>query len=134
KSNNPIIRIKITSPSDGKSLTNLSIGTDGTTSLNDIKTARLYYYAGDSMPGNMETTKARLVSSVENIQDKLQFNGEQVLKKGDNYFWLSYELNDNADLHNFVDAKLISVQIDGKKVKSNKNNNKIKQRIGVAVR
>jgi len=134
KVNNPIIRVKIVSPSEGMVLSNLSIDTDGTTDLADIKAARLYYYGGDSMPGNMETTKARLVSSIDNIQDKLQFNEEQVLKKGDNYFWLSYELNDNADLHNFVDAKLLSAQVEGKRFKPNKKENKIKQRIGVAVR
>src|SRR5690606_9534999 len=114
KANNPIVRIKITTSSDRESLTNLNFSTKGTSDLADIKTARLYYYAKDSLPGNMETTKATLVATIDNIQKELRFKSDQVLQKGDNYFWLSYELSDNADVLNFVDAKLLSVQIDGK--------------------
>lgn len=134
KANNPIIRINIVSSSEGRKLTGIRLDTEGTTDLKDIKAARVYYYGQDTLPGNMETTKAILVSTTNNVGRELRLESDQLLKKGNNYFWLSYELNDDANILNFVDASLLSVQIDGKNKRAYKKDNGIKQRIGVAVR
>src|SRR5690606_11729266 len=104
KTDNPVLRIKISNSKAGQKLNNLSLSTKGVSDLRDIKAARLYYYAGDSMPGNMEDSKkAKLVSSIDQVKNKLEFKADQMLQEGDNYFWLSYELVDDADLLNFVD-------------------------------
>ncbi|ERJ60873.1 sialidase family protein [Sphingobacterium paucimobilis] len=134
KADNPIIRIHIFSPVEGSVLTGIRASTKGTTDLKDIKAARLYYYGQDTLPGNMETTKAKLMSTVNHVDQELRFESSQVLQKGDNYFWLSYELADNANILNFVDASLLSAEIDGENINITQKDNQVKQRIGVAVR
>lgn len=135
KADNPVLRIKITNHKAGQKLSGLSLGTKGVSDLSDIKAARLYYYANDSMPGNIEaSTKAKLVSTVNRVKGIIEFEGDQELQQGDNYFWLSYELADDANLLNFVDAQVLSARINGKKIKSQQKDNEIKQRMGVAVR
>ncbi len=134
KNNNPIIRVNVISSSGGQALKKLRFSTKGTTDLADIKRARLYYYAKDSLPGNMETTTAKLVSVVDTIAKEIYFESDRVLEKGNNYFWLSYELEEDANILNFVDAKLLSAQIDRQTIVYKKKDNGMSQRIGVAVR
>ncbi|TCK80846.1 sialidase family protein [Albibacterium bauzanense] len=133
KKENPVLRIKITTSDEGQFLGGIKISTNGTSNLSDIKGVRLFYYGQDSLPGNMETTKALLFSIVEDVDNEIVLSGNLKLKSGDNYFWLSYELNEQANLLNEIDASLLSVLIDNKEYKPSANNN-IKQRIGVAVR
>jgi hypothetical protein len=40
---------------------------------------------------------------------KLVVDGEQDLMPGDNYFWLMYELTDEADLHHKVDGAVMKI-------------------------
>ena len=134
KNNNPIIRVNVISSSGGQVLEKLRFSTKGTTDLADIKTARLYYYAKDSLPGNMETTKAKLVSVVDTMAKEIYFESDQVLEKGNNYFWLSYELEEDANILNFVDARLLSAQVDRQTIAYKRKDNGMSQRIGVAVR
>jgi len=134
KNNNPIIRVNVISSSGGQVLEKLRFSTKGTTDLADIKTARLYYYAKDSLPGNMETTKAKLVSVVDTMAKEIYFESDQVLEKGNNYFWLSYELEEDANILNFVDARLLSAQVDRQSIAYKRKDNGMNQRIGVAVR
>lgn len=134
KENNPVLRIKITSDKDGETITQLHFTTLGTSDLKDINSVRLFFYGKDSMPGNMDNRKRLPLAVLKNIKKEIIFTGEQKLQKGENYFWLSYELSSDASLLNFVDAGLLSVTIDGKRTKLSGKENKIKQRIGVAVR
>src|SRR5690606_40666168 len=62
------------------------------------------------------------------------FSGNQKLNKGDNFFWLSFELEEHADLSHFVDAQFVSAKLDGKKLRAKVTGNQLVQRIGVAVR
>ncbi|HLR00377.1 MAG TPA: sialidase family protein [Sphingobacterium sp.] len=134
KENNPILRVKITADDDGLTLSNVRFSTKGTTDLGDIKSAKLYYYGQDSLPGKMEDIESRLYASVNDVGKKIVFSGNQKLNKGDNFFWLSFELEENADLANFVDATLVATEIDGKKFRGKTKSNDLKQRIGIAVR
>ncbi len=134
KENNPVLRIKITSDKDGATITKLHFTTLGTSDLKDISSVRLFFYGKDSMPGNMDNRKRLPLAVLKNIKKEMIFTGEQKLQKGENYFWLSYELSSDASLLNFVDAGLLSVSIDGKRTRPSGKENKIKQRIGVAVR
>jgi sialidase-1 len=134
KKDNPIIRIKLSNAEEGQKLNSITISTKGTSNLNDIKAVRLYYYGKDSLPGNMETTKAKLFSSINSVKKEINLQGDLVLTKGDNYLWLSYELNDHANLFGEVDAKILALKVDGRDISLNQAENTIKQRIGVAVR
>ena len=134
KENNPIVRVKVVADDDNQTLTAVKFSTKGTTELKDIKSAKLYYYGADSMPGKMENIEPRLFATVKNVDKNIVFSGNQKLNKGDNFFWLSYELEENADLARFVDATLVAAEIDGKKFRSKTKSNDLKQRIGIAVR
>lgn len=133
KKDNPVLRIKITASDEEQVLGSVKISTSGTSDLSYIKGVRLFYYGQDSLPGNMETTKALLFSTVEDINNEIVLSGNLKLESGDNYFWLSYELNEQVDLLNEVDASLLSVHIDNQEYKSSTGDD-ITQRIGVAVR
>lgn len=134
KENNPIVRVKVVADSDGQILTDVRFGTEGTTDLKDIKSAKLYYYGQDSLPGKMENIESRLYASVTDVGKKIVFSGNQKLNKGDNFFWLSFELEEHADLSHFVDAQFVSAKLDGKKLRAKVTGNQLVQRIGVAVR
>ncbi|HMI04576.1 MAG TPA: sialidase family protein [Pedobacter sp.] len=134
KRDNPIIRIKISDIKEGQKLTSIIINTAGTSNLRDIKTVRLYYYGKDSLPGNMEATKAKLFSSTSAIKKEMELEGDLPLITGDNYFWLSYELNEHVKLFDQVDAKAMTLKIDGKNIAFNQSENDIKQRVGIALR
>jgi sialidase-1 len=134
KRDNPVIRIKLSDVKEGQKLNSIIINTAGTSNLQDIKTVRLYYYGKDSLPGNMETTKAKLFSSTISIKKEIELKGGLTLNSGDNYFWLSYELNDHVKLFDLVDAKALTLKIDGKNIAFNQPGNDIKQRVGIALR
>lgn len=134
KENNPIVRVKVVADDDGQVLSALRFSTKGTTDLGDIQSARVYYYGQDSLPGKMENIESRLFASVENVGKNIVFSGNQKLKEGDNFFWLSYELKESANLAHFIDATLVSAQIGNKKVRTVKKESDLKQRVGVAVR
>lgn len=134
KRDNPVIRIKLSNAKKGQRLNSMTISTAGTSNLKDIKAVRLYYYGKDSLPGNMETTKAKLFSSAKAVKKEITLRGDLELMNGDNYFWLSYELADHAGLFDEVDAKALSLKVEGKNVSLNQVGHAIKQRIGVAVR
>jgi len=133
KSDNPVLRIKLSNVSEGQKLTGLTISTQGSTDLKDIKHIRVWYYGKDSLPGTVMATKGKLFSAAA-AKKEVVLNGDLSLAEGDNFLWLSYELGDKANLLNFIDAKAIAVKLDGKRLTFTQPDNDIKQRIGVAVR
>lgn len=134
KRDNPVIRIKLRNVKDRQRLNRVIISAAGTSNLHDIKTVRLYYYGKDSLPGNMETTKAKLFSSTSSINQEMELKGDLPLSSGDHYFWLSYELNEGVNLANLVDAKALSLKLDGECTAFDQSENGIKQRVGIALR
>lgn len=134
KRDNPIIRLKLSNVKDGQKLNGITVSTAGTSNIHDIKTVRLYYYGKDSLPGNMETTKAKLFSSADVTGKEIELRGDLALSNGDNYFWLSYELDDHANLDGLADAKVLSVKLDRKNIPLDPPANDIKHRIGIALR
>ena len=134
KKNNPILRVKVTAPKEGMTLSALQFSTQGTTDLDNIRFARIYACGTDSLPGKLDGNQQHLFSSTSDIGDDLRLTGTQKLQKGANYFWLSYELDERTDLSNRIDAQLESVKIDNKNVNVHPNHNAIQQRVGVAVR
>src|SRR5690606_31619185 len=41
------------------------------------------------------------------------FLGSQLLQQGKNFFWLVYDVRDDAFLDNYIDASCLSIEIDG---------------------
>ncbi len=65
--------------------------------------------------------------------EEIEFSGSLRLKPGDNYFWLTCEVKNNADQYARVSAKAISATIN-QQHQEIQQNKMIKQRIGYALR
>lgn len=137
KKDNPVLRIKVVVPTDGinAEVRSLTFSTNGTSSLGDIKTARLYYTATDSSAGKFGNFEnATLAGQVSKLSSAITFKMKQQLPAGDNYFWLSYELNGDASMFRSVDASCLSVSLGSQALNPDNSANDIRQRIGVALR
>jgi sialidase-1 len=153
KENNPVLQIKMVVSEDKRShrVTSISVSTEGTDDLTDIKTVRLFYLGKDSLLMRYEKDIEHAGNIVDPLYDDevklvefgvdempsafITFEGEQVLEQGDNFFLLSYELADNANLHHKVDAGCIKVTFAGNiSLKPEVVNPVVSQRIGATVR
>ncbi|MEZ4904423.1 MAG: sialidase family protein [Spirosomataceae bacterium] len=134
KADNPIIRLNFWSenPTDKKSTLRLVFNTVATTQLKALKVAKLYYCGMDSL---WSPTKSVLFGTTTKFGVEFSIEGNQPLQKGNNYFWLMYELTPDADLSGLVDATCTKVILNKKKIASLPTwKNKIQQRIGIALR
>ena len=158
------IKLSIPADSPSRKVSAFTIKTEGTDDLSDISAVRVYYMGKDSLwlkyekaaeiAGNIvDPVYADDFSPVHYVNpdfkddfnpvqfgndmppdSKIIIEGEQVLESGDNYFWLMYELTDEADLHNKVDGACINISFaDGSIIKPDYSNTVV-QRIGVALR
>jgi len=135
KQDNPVLQIRLYVSEEAipGNVTSLTLNMKGTDDLEDIRTVRLFYLGTDSV-------WTRISEPVQFGMDKppsatIIFKGEQVLEPGSNFFWLSYELEDDADLHHRVDAGCTKITLSGNmRVKPAVTDPPITQRIGVAVR
>ncbi|MCK4679435.1 MAG: exo-alpha-sialidase [Bacteroidales bacterium] len=153
KQNNLVLQIRIIAPGDAltHNVTSVSVTTEGTDDLSDIKTVRLFYLGKDSLWTRYEDGEnvgsildplyfAEGSNPVQFGTDKMPsgsitFEDRQVLEPGSNFFWLTYELADDANLHHRVDAGCTKVAISGNThLKPGIVNPPLTQRIGVAVR
>lgn len=137
KKDNPILRIKITVPGNGEKeeLTGMIFSTSGTSAIKDIQQARLYYSGSDSgavRSGSFQ--QANLFGTAGKVSEKISIKGSQSLPFGDHYFWLSYELTGKADMMHVVDANCITVSMGKRTINPEPGTDKIRQRIGIAIR
>ena len=151
RENNPVLQIKMEVQADSPSRTvkAITIQTDGTDDLNDIKAVRLFFTGKDSLwikyesapevAGNILDPLYNEVFSRQFGQDmeaasSITFRSEQELEPGDNYFWVMVELAENANLHHRVDAGCSGIKIAGAPTIKPADDPLLRQRIGVAVR
>jgi len=117
KKNNPVLQIKMVTPED----------------LTDIKKVRLFYLGKDSLW--TRNSNPVQFGADEIPSGSITFKGNQRLDTGKNFFWLAYELADNANLYHKIDAGCIKITFSGNfYAKPGIVNPPVSQRIGVAVR
>jgi len=151
RENNPVLQIKVVVDGDSpaKAITSVTVDTEGTDDLDDIKAVRLLYMGKDSLWLRYESIPEKAGNILDPLYDELSpmqfgpemkpapsitFKGDQVLEPGDHYFWVMVEIAENANLHNKVDAGCSRIKISGGKVIKPGVDPSGKQRIGVAVR
>jgi len=135
KKDNPILRIKVTVPAGTSgNLTGLRLTLDGTTTVNDLNTVQVYYYGKDSLAGTMQTVNKPLFGAGTPQDNRITIDGSQVLNPGDHYFWVTVTLSEKADLQHLVDAQCTQLIINDEELRPKVNGDRIRQRIGVAVR
>ncbi|MEX0965659.1 MAG: PKD domain-containing protein [Bacteroidia bacterium] len=111
-SNNQILRIEVRNNPHGV-LSPLSAGdfdlsTIGTSNPLDIERARLYYTGQNP---NFSTAQ-QVGSTVSNPSAFYTITANQELKAGSNYFWLVYDIDEDAIIGNVIDARCNSVEVN----------------------
>ena len=91
------------------SVTKFVLNTTGTTSASDISNAKIFY-TGTS--GTFATTN-QFGSTVVSPSGNFTIYGTQVFAEGTNYFWLTYDISDQATLGNYVDAQCSQITVNG---------------------
>jgi len=151
RENNPVLQIKVVVNGDSPSsaITSVTVHTEGTDDLDDIKAVRLFYTGRDSLWLRYETIPEKAGNILDPLYDELSpsqfgpdmkpapsitFKGDQVLEPGDNYFWVMVEIAENANLHHKIDAGCSRIKISGGNAIKPGADPPGKQRIGVAVR
>lgn len=112
KDDNPMVKLNIVTSgsSKPKKIKELVISTSGTTNLSDIEEVKVYYTGSDEK-FSTENSFGKAVKPAMSLSIK----DEIELKEGNNFIWVSYELSENADLLNKVDADVVSVTFDRRK-------------------
>ncbi|MCJ7821200.1 MAG: exo-alpha-sialidase, partial [Bacteroidales bacterium] len=150
RANNPVLQLKVVNgDSVSQSVTSVKINTKGTDDLDDIKAVRLFFMGRDSLWLRYETAPEKAGNILDPLYDEfsphqfgqdmkpassITFRGEQKLDPGDNYFWVMFELAENASLHNKIDAGCNRIKISGERSVVPAADPPVRQRIGVAVR
>lgn len=88
-------------------LTELSLGTSGTTSLSEISAINVYYTGNSSAFATTNLFGTAAPASSVNI------TGVQTLQMGTNYFWVEYQLIPTLTIGNNFDATCTNVVVDG---------------------
>lgn len=100
KKDNPVLRITIYNTGSKECFTEgFQLNLLGTTDLKDIRLIKLYYAGNDSSFTNLSnTSKMTLLGNKDRLGTVMWIGDYQELSTGLNVFWVSVELNDNADL------------------------------------
>lgn len=132
---NPVLRFNLfvaDSLAQAKAVS-IIVGLQGTDITTDIQSARIWYSGNDSI--QVPQTHESLFGEEKMPASKITFEGNRQLEPGNNFFWLSLELTEDANLHNKIGAVLSKVEFnDDTYLKPNPEATHIKHRIGVAVR
>ncbi len=109
--NQVILRIEVvmSGTQNPLSATSFSLGTTGTSNTSDITNAKLYYTGTSST----FATSSQFGSTINNPSGTFTITGSQQLQNGTNYFWLAYDIANNATIGNVVDAICSSITIGG---------------------
>ncbi|HPO62029.1 MAG TPA: BNR-repeat neuraminidase N-terminal domain-containing protein, partial [Candidatus Kapabacteria bacterium] len=109
--NNRIIGVKINIGGTVSTInaTNFTFNTNGTSNpLTDISNAKLYYTGSSS-----NFTTNTLFGEIASPNGVFNITGNQSLLKGDNYFWLTFDVPETATILNYLDAECTSIEIGG---------------------
>jgi len=128
---NPILLIRARiAGNEIKKCTQISLTLKGTSNLQIIKSVSVFYTGTSN-----KFSAAGIFSKTEKPEKTILFNGEQVLNKGDNYFWISFTLNEKTDLSDKVDAECEYVILNNeKKLIPTALSSNYQSRIGIGLR
>lgn len=107
----------------------ISLSLDGTTRLEDI--ARLDLVSG---PPDANGPFSKPLATIANPSRQCDLNARVPLQSGDNSFWISVKLKDNADVDGRVVLRLVSLKAGGSVLAPPAGTPPASQRIGVGLR
>lgn len=114
QTNQEVIRISIVTKGSLNpiSLTELKLRIDGTSDVDDIQNARIWYTGNDNQFSLSGTQFGNSVAMPPTAGNDMTFTGNTSLVSGTNYFWLTYNIPAAATANNYIDAKLQSAIVD----------------------
>ena len=120
-------------------VSSVQVATKGTTDLADVAKVQVYYTGGQpfvSATGHPNAFATAEPFGVAQPPGAVHFaEGSQALSPGANYFWVAFQLNDDANIDHRVNAIPSSVQLaDGPTLPLEVAAKPVGQRLGVAVR
>lgn len=132
KQYNPVFRFNINmAQRSNAAATKVGVDLSGTDDLSAIKSLQLFYSGGDE-----DFRSELLLGSMLELSEKGEITIEKpvIPAKGNNYFWLSVNLNDNADLLNKVSVKATTLYLGDNAIAVSDADNGDSKRIGHAFR
>lgn len=128
---NPVLRVQVdvTGNLKPRSVKQICFSTQGTTNLKDIASIDVFYTGNDN-----RFSAAQSFSDSAIAVSRVIVCGNQPLKEGPNYFWVSCTLNSSADLLHRIGIADVEVQYDDGTVTSAAMRLPVVQRIGYNVR
>lgn len=103
------IRVHVSNNFAPLNVSSFKLNTSGTSSINDIQNARVFYTANNPIFASTN----QFGSTIAAPNGTFYVNGNRTLQDGVNYFWLTYDVKNTATINNFIDARLDSVVIGG---------------------
>jgi PKD repeat protein len=112
---NPILRIEVKTNNDGV-LTPLTVDSMyfsslGSTNPSEIKAAKLYYTGN-----NIAFSDTHLVATISKPSTYFSFPVDRKLFAGTSYFWLTYDVEQDAVLGNLLDARCNGVLVNIRRI------------------
>lgn len=129
---NKVVKIKI--DVDGNlaplRVASIDFNLNGTTNKGDIKKLQVYYSENSN-----QIEKENLFGDINTIEESFSISGNQQLKTGKNYFWLSATLNGDANLLHKIGANCLSINLsNGESIVPVRDSLSRPQRIGIALK
>ncbi len=107
-----VLRLEIEN-ADNQTVTGLAFNTNGTTNPMDLKNAKVFY---TGVNANFNSNVQYNSNAVASPNGTFVLTGNQTLAVGKNYFWLTYDIADNAFENNLVDAEFAFATIAGNNI------------------
>lgn len=109
KKENPLLTLKVNNPTEREiCVKSLTLSPEHTTALSDIESVSVYF-TGRSEQFNSNVLFGPSLPTNQN----LKFTGNQFLKPGDNYFWVSVSLKPEASLQHKINMNYKDMVIEG---------------------
>ncbi len=107
----PILRVNIVTEGllDSLEISSLTFNTYGTTDANDIKNIKLYYTGSR----NEFAPTSQYGKTIKGALGEFSMSESLTLIPGENFFWLTYDVDTNAQDSNLIDAELTAIEVDG---------------------
>lgn len=103
------VRVHTSNSFNPLSISSLKLNTLGTTNVNDIQNAKVYFTG--SSPVFAATNQFGATVAAPN--GTFYVSGTRVLGTGVNYFWVTYDVKNTATPNNFIDVSVDSLVIGG---------------------
>ena len=147
---NSLIQVVVVATQPGMHATRFTFSLRDTDDRNDIDSLRLYY-SGDKRPEGLDQIRSGInflgdrqaiwaelagkpLGALAAPSTVLTFDGDQVLRKGTNVFWLSCTLRAGASLSHKVDARCTAIATSEGKVTPRDATPGVRKRIGFSLR